>query len=207
MESLAPASDSISPKQKHQSVNRINMKKGFLSIVIISLSFLSTFAQENPWLPKGETPWGEYEKTEKSTVENEPKKENQPIAEPSKTNENLSLDTLLKSENQLYQQAVTDVSTAYQSRNEFILGCAFGIIFPTGIVPSVLAVAANNKQEKQLVNKIESKAEYQQLEDKKLNKKIKRAIKNKKAESTLAGMATGIGTKLLVIYVIALSKF
>ncbi len=52
------------------------MKKGFLSIVIISLSFFSTFAQENPWLPKGETPWGEYEKTEKSTVENEPKKKN-----------------------------------------------------------------------------------------------------------------------------------
>jgi hypothetical protein len=69
------------------------MKKGFLSIVIISLSFLSSFAQENPWLPKGENPWGEYEKTEKSTVENQPKKENQPIDKPSKTDENLSLDS------------------------------------------------------------------------------------------------------------------
>lgn len=183
------------------------MKKGFLSIVIISLSFFSTFAQENPWLPKGETPWGEYEKTEKSTVENEPKKKNQPSEEQLKTKEQLGSDSLVKLQNSLYQEAATEVSTAYKSRNEFILGCAFGIIFPTGIVPSAIAVATNNKQEKQLVNKIESKAEYEQLEDKKLNKKIKRSIKNKKLESTLAGLATGIGTKLLVIYVIALSKF
>jgi len=199
---LAPASDLTSPKQKHQSVNRINMKKGFLSIVIISLSFLSSFAQENPWLPKGENPWGEYEKTEKSTVENQPKKENQPIDKPSKTDENLSLDTLPKSENQLYQQAVTDVSTAYKSRKEFILGCAFGIIFATGVIPSLLVVAANNKQEKQLVKEIESRPEYQPLNDGKLNKKLKKSIKGKKFAATMGGVAVGIGAKLLTIYLI-----
>ena len=65
MESLVPVLVLTSQKQNHLSVNLLSMKKGFLIIVIISSSFFSTFAQENPWLPKGETPWGEYEKTEK----------------------------------------------------------------------------------------------------------------------------------------------
>ncbi|MCC7452715.1 MAG: hypothetical protein IT222_01005 [Crocinitomix sp.] len=121
------------------------MKKGFLIIVIISSSFFSTFAQENPWLPKGENPWGEYEKTEKSTVENEPKKENQPNEEQLKTNEHLGSDSLVKLENSLYEEAATASSTAYKCRKEFILGCAFGIIFPTGIVPCAITGATNNK--------------------------------------------------------------
>jgi hypothetical protein len=178
------------------------MKKGFLIVVILSLTLFSTFAQENPWLPKGETPWGEYEKTEKSTVENEPKKENQPIDEPLKTNENLSLDTLPKSENQLYQQAVTDVSTAYKSRNEFILGCAFGIIFATGVIPSLLVVATDNKQEKKLIKEIESRPEYQPLNNEKLNKKLKKSIKGRKFAATMGGVAVGIGAKLLTLYLI-----
>jgi hypothetical protein len=96
----------------------------------------------------------------------------------------------------------TDVSTAYKSRKEFILGCAFGIIFATGVIPSLLVVAANNKQEKQLVKEIESRPEYQPLNDGKLNKKLKKSIKGKKFAATMGGVAVGIGAKLLTIYLI-----
>ncbi len=202
MESLVLALDLTSPKQKPQFAKRINMKKGFLSIVFLSFSFYSAFAQENPWLPKGENPWGHYEKTEKSSSHNEPKKESQPTDQSVKTTDNLSLDTLAKSENELYQKAVTESSTAYKSRNEFILGCAFGIIFPTGIIPSLTVVATNNKQEKRLVKEIESQPEYQKLDDKKLNKKLKNSIKTKKFKASMGGVAVGIGAKLLTLYFI-----
>lgn len=185
------------------------MKKGFLIIVIISSSFLSTFAQENPWLPKGETPWGEYEKTEKvektekPTTEIETKNQHQPIVDSLKIAEVEIVDSIQKSESELYFEVGMVAQEAYKCKNDFIVGCFFGVFTITGLIPSILCVADNNKQETKLVKEIESRSAYEKLDDKKLKRRIKNNIKKEKFKATVGGALAGFGAKAIIIYMLA----
>ena len=211
MESLEPVLVLTSQKQNHLSVNLLSMKKGFLIIVIISSSFFSTFAQENPWLPKGETPWGEYEKTEKvekiekPTTATETNNQHQPMVDSLKIAEVDIVDTIQKSESELYLEAGMVAQGAYKCKNDFIIGCFFGVVTITGVIPSILCVAGANKQETKLVKEIESRSAYEKLDDKKLHRRIKNNIKKEKFKATIGGALAGLGAKAIIIYMLATS--
>jgi translation elongation factor EF-1beta len=202
------------------------MKKSFFYLVFLLLLASNALTQENPWLPKGENPWGHYEntkKTENPSPETETKNQNQPVVDTVKTetiltkNENQPIvdsikileieivDSVQKSENELYSEAGMVAQDAYISSDDFMLGYLFGVVTATGLIPSLLCVYTDNKQEKQLVKEIESRPRYEKLDNKKLNRQIKNKVKNKKLKSTLVGALAGFGTKAIIFYVILTS--
>lgn len=192
------------------------MKTFILSFIFLSFCAVFVNAQENPWLPKGENPWGVYQKkTEKVVTENNSSTElevnENTLQEEEIVRENNSTATA-DTANNLYQkkefvaddlterelwiEAGKEAYNEYHSGSDFLIGFSFGMVLPTGIVAAATYSTTKNKNEKRVTEKIINDPTYEIVDDRDLKRKVRNSIKGKKLLSAVGGALVGVATKV-----------
>lgn len=159
------------------------------------------FAQENPWKNKEtENPWATESAKETSKVDS-------PITDSTTANDisdTTGAVTSAADRKALYRDAETTSREHYKSGGDFVLGFTSGLVFNVlGIIPDMVYTIPTTKKEKIAVEKTVSDSTYTSLDDEKLTKKTKSAVKSKKFLATLGGTVVGSLTQIGVLIGIA----
>lgn len=164
-------------------------------LTILFLLFANLcFSQENPWeSKKGENPWESQEQ----------RKENKPISDSLKINQNIENQgyklTDANHENQIKELAKTN----YKSAGNFGFGFATGLIFNyVAVLPSGIYVGVNSKAEKAVIKELENHPDLKGIDKYKINEVSRKTVKLKKMKSTFLGVITGSLTQIGVLLTI-----
>ena len=197
---------SIHPQNNNGA--KVNFMKTICILYALVL-FEFVYAQENPWVPKGENPWASNPKNEFVLVEEKdtlPKLSEITLVEndSTKITKEVPLENV-STEKELLIDAGNVAFSSYNSAGDFGAGFTFGLFFNfIGIVPDVVYITSNSKKEKKAIQSIEEDSRYDSLNNEKLTKKVRSKIKSKKAIATLSGTLVGgivqVGLGVIIIY-------
>lgn len=187
---MAQALALMSPKAKKTS---IKMKHYLILILLLPLGL---FSQTNPWENQGKVnPWGT----------NTPTAPAEPVAQPTNTVETVMIDTLqpdtlFRGQAIFMKTATEDAKKRYQAKENFALGFLSGLTLNGyGALIDMAYTFPNSKKEVKLVETIKADTAYASLDQVELEKRTKKALKNKKFLSAISGTIAGSFVQLGVL--------